>query len=450
LGLVLASLTWTGAAARAHEPNAVPTASQNAAQTGSLLIVRNADGETITLTPEEFREFPRCTVQAALPHTDQTANYEGVPLGAILQEAGVRLDSDPTAAGQSKPRPPLAYVLIEAADGYQAVFSLDEIFPELDGRQVLLADRVNGKPLDAKAAPYQVITAGSTRYGRWVRQVTRILVQPAGASPFAAPPLAPLAVPPGTAQRAGVYLVGTGPGDPELISVRAARILQQADAVFCFSWMKDELAAFTRPEIVEVLSPLLRGGEYCGADPEQYSGELRQRVVQTNQALGELKTRVKSLVDAGQTVAFADNGDPMLFSPWGWVPEHLAEFQPEVVPGISSFNAANAALARSVASLGTVTITSGVDLGQPDQDGRLAQTIVCFTHRRKLPELLPQFQQRYPADTPVAVVCDVSYPGEKVITGTLGTILDALGDQQLPHLYLLYVGDGIQAGACCR
>jgi precorrin-4 methylase len=194
----------------------------------------------------------------------------------------------------------------------------------------------------------------------------------------------------------------------------------------------------------------LRGGQYCGADPNEFSGDQRELVLQANQALEELRARVKSLVDAGKTVAFADNGDPMLFSPWGWVPEQLAEFQPVVVPGMSSFNAANAALQRNVASLGTVTITSGVDLGHPDENGRLAETIVCFTHRRKLPELLPELRQRYPADTPVAVVCAVSYPEQKVFQGTLGTILDVLGEAPLPHLYLLYVGDGIAQRACCR
>lgn len=50
----------------------------------------------------------------------------------------------------------------------------------------------------------------------------------------------------------------------------------------------------------------------------------------------------------------------------------------------------------------------------------------------------------------MGIVCDVSYPTEKVIHGTLGTILDVLGDRTLPHLYLLYVGDGLKEKACCQ
>jgi siroheme synthase len=412
--------------------------------------VGNETGKTIILSPGEFAELPRSTIRAKVPHTEETAEYEGILLAEILLEAGVRT-TDPSR--QAKKLPGIlrhAYVLVEAADGYQVVFSIPEVFPESPGREILLADRKNGKALDAKAGPYQVIVAGSSMFERWVRQVTRILVQPASASPFPSP--ATTAAKPIAAknQRGGVYLVGAGPGAPDLITVRATEVLRNADLVFCFSWMKDELASFVRPDLVEVASPALRGGQYCGRKPDEFTGELRDRVIHTNEELEKLKTRIGSLIEEGKTVVFADNGDPMIFSPWSWVPEHLAEFKPVVVPGLSSFNAANAALGRSVASLGSVTISSGIDMGSPDENGRLAGTVVFFTHRRKLPEILPKLQVRYPADTPVGVVCDVSYPPEKVHMGTLGTILGVLGDEKLPHLYLLYVGDGIKQGTCCR
>ena len=61
-----------------------------------------------------------------------------------------------------------AYVLIEAADGYRVVFSLAEVFPEPGGRNVVLVDRKNGEPLDAKTGPYQVVvpdTAQGTSAG---------------------------------------------------------------------------------------------------------------------------------------------------------------------------------------------------------------------------------------------------------------------------------------------
>jgi precorrin-4 methylase len=50
----------------------------------------------------------------------------------------------------------------------------------------------------------------------------------------------------------------------------------------------------------------------------------------------------------------------------------------------------------------------------------------------------------------VAIVCEASYPGEKVIRGTLGDIQQLLGDSPLPHLYLIYVGDALRERAYCR
>ena len=263
------------------------------------------------------------------------------------------------------------------------------------------------------------------------------------ASAFGPPSAAPQET--NGAQRAlgGVYLVGTGPGDPELISRKAARLLRKADLVFCYHWMKDELARFVRPGVVEVAPPLLQGGRYFRQNPEELSAEERERVARANEALAKLKARLAKLVAEGKTVAFADNGDPSLFSPWGWLPEQLAEFDLVVVPGISSFNAGNAALKQNVSCLGSVIISSGGELGTPDAAGRLAGTIVFFTHRTKLEQLLPEPESRYPADTPAAIVCDASYPTEKVIRGSLGNIFEVLAGEKLPHLYLFYVGDGL-------
>jgi precorrin-4 methylase len=134
----------------------------------------------------------------------------------------------------------------------------------------------------------------------------------------------------------------------------------------------------------------------------------------------------------------------MIFSPWAWIPEQLRAFSPVVVAGLSSFNAGNAAVQRSVADLGFVTLSSGTEIGSPDEHGRLSGTIVFFTHTTKLNDLLPRLRQQYPDDTPVAIVCQVSYPGEKVIHGTLGSVPEMVSDADLPHLYLVYVGDALK------
>jgi tungstate transport system substrate-binding protein len=413
---------------------------------GPVLIVGNETGETTVFSPKQFAELPRTTIQAKPAHSDQTATYEGVLFRELLKQAGVEVGGEPKPGKKPRRSSGAACVLVEASDGYQVVFAIQELFDDTPGHEVILADRRDGQPLDAKTGPYQVIVAGVRSHGRWVRQVTRILARPVSASPFGPPSQAPREPAPTPAVAPGVYLVGTGPGDPELISRKAADVLQSADLVFCYSWMKDELAPFVRPGVVEVASSQLRGGRSFRPRPGETSEEARERVARARQALAELKARIKKLVGEGKVVAFADNGDPSLFSPWGWLPEQLAELDLVVVPGISSFNAGNAALRQNVSCGGTVIISSGGELGTPDENGRLAGVIVFFTHRTKLDQLLPQLESRYPADTPVAIVCDVSYPNEKVVRGTLGSILDVLAGEKLPHLYLFYVGDGLAEG----
>jgi hypothetical protein len=136
--------------------------------------------------------------------------------------------------------------------------------------------------------------------------------------------------------------------------------------------------------------------------------------------------------------------DATMFSPWNWITVSFADLRPVVVPGISSLNAANAILGQGVVGVNSLTISSGDDLGTPGADGRLSGTVAFFTHRVKLEALVPRLRARYPADTPVVIVCDASYPTERMVRSDLGRVLDALREQKLPHLYLVYVGDALK------
>ena len=91
--------------------------------------------------------------------------FEGVPVFEILQRAGLKL-------GQDLRGPALAsYLLVQAADGYRAVFALPEIDPACTDRTILLADRRDGKPLPAQEGPLRIVVPGEKRHSRWVRLV---------------------------------------------------------------------------------------------------------------------------------------------------------------------------------------------------------------------------------------------------------------------------------------
>ena len=122
------------------------------------------------LTAPEFAQLPRQTVRAK-DHEGKEADFEGVPLVEVLKASGVKF-------GQDLRGPALAtYLIVEAADGYRAVFALPELDPAFSDRVILLADRRDGKPLAGKEGPLRVVVPGEKRHGRWVRQVIALKIR---------------------------------------------------------------------------------------------------------------------------------------------------------------------------------------------------------------------------------------------------------------------------------
>ncbi|MFY9673613.1 MAG: hypothetical protein WAK13_04130, partial [Terriglobales bacterium] len=110
-----------------------------AAQT---LIITTADGHATTLSSAQIAASAHVSIIADDHGTE--AKFEGVPLAAILSMAGVQL-------GDSLRGPRLAEViLVTAADGYKVAFALAEADPAFATRQIILADKRDGKPLGPK------------------------------------------------------------------------------------------------------------------------------------------------------------------------------------------------------------------------------------------------------------------------------------------------------------
>lgn len=106
--------------------------------------------------------MPTITVQASF-HDGRDATFEGVRIRDLLARAGV-----PT---QVQGPELLRFLIVEASDGYRALFSRTEIEPDFRADPPILAFREDGEPIAAKFGPLQVIVPDELRHVRWVRQV---------------------------------------------------------------------------------------------------------------------------------------------------------------------------------------------------------------------------------------------------------------------------------------
>lgn len=125
--------------------------------------------DPLTLSAAEVAKLPRQTVRAK-DHAGQEAEFTGVAVVDVLKRAGVKFGADLKGAALTQ------YLVVEASDGYRAVFSLAELDPACTDRVVLLTDRRDGKPLSSSEGPFQIVVPGEKRHARWVRQVKALKV----------------------------------------------------------------------------------------------------------------------------------------------------------------------------------------------------------------------------------------------------------------------------------
>ncbi|MGQ9573674.1 MAG: SAM-dependent methyltransferase [Thermoguttaceae bacterium] len=242
-----------------------------------------------------------------------------------------------------------------------------------------------------------------------------------------------------------LYLVGVGPGDPDLITLRALDVIKNAQVIFYTDGIREKFGP--QLEGKEVIGGYWRLFPYYGKDPSTLPEHERREAEALAQRRKEFITRVRQAVAQGKTVAILDHGDPLIYGPWAWCLEEFEDLKPVVVPGVSSFNAANAALRRCVTTAEqtkAVILTSTDWPGKTDTIEKLSahgSTMVVFTMRAKFQELIQKLSVNYPPDTPVAVVKYAGYQDrEEVIRGTLQSITAQVADQPLPFEYLIYVG----------
>ncbi len=198
-----------------------------------------------------------------------------------------------------------------------------------------------------------------------------------------------------------VYIVGAGPGDPDLLTVKALKILQQADViVFADSLVPKQILQDVRPD-----AEIVRTG---------------------NKTLEEIVPLMISRVRSQKSVVRLHSGDLSLYSAIHEQMQALAEAEIpfEVIPGISAFQAAAAKLGVELTVPGLVqtiilTRISGRASAVPESEelASLAahQASLClYLSARHVEDAQAKLLEHYPADTPVAVCFRIGWPDEQI------------------------------------
>jgi precorrin-4/cobalt-precorrin-4 C11-methyltransferase len=230
------------------------------------------------------------------------------------------------------------------------------------------------------------------------------------------------------------YFLGAGPGDPELLTLRAARLLAECPVVYVPTPFEQTFAAKLAGKTVLV--------------PFDYYFK-------------ELIDLVDIQLESGP-VAFLVPGDLTFYSPFQSLVDALGE-RAEVVPGVGTANAAAAFLKKTLdlpAVCNRAILASPRTLGDsPDAPsmGELAApgvTLLIYMNNLPLPELVSQLRAGYGRNVAIAILHRLGLPGEEVVRGTLDDIVAKVGARDFfnlagldrrPALTLVLVGESLDA-----
>lgn len=235
-----------------------------------------------------------------------------------------------------------------------------------------------------------------------------------------------------TAPKGEVYLVGAGPGDPELLTLKALRLMQQADVV-----IYDRL----------VSAPIL---ELCRRDAEKvYVGKARSNHSVPQEGINALLVKY---AQAGKRVCRLKGGDPFIFGRGGEEIQELfaAGIPFQVVPGITAASGCSAyagiPLTHRDYAQSVRFLTGHLKAGSPELPWRELvyenQTLVLYMGLVGLEHICQQLiahGQR--PDMPVALVSKGTTPEQKVVVGTLSNIASKIAEYQIHAPTLTIIGE---------
>ena len=338
-------------------------------------------------------------------------NFSGASLREVLSKAGMGQETD-------------SVILASAPDGYRALFSYGEVFLAPQGERIVVADRLEGRPIDENGR-FLLIPPDDLAADRTVKAVERIEVVSMAARPR-------------------IYVIGVGCADTSLITLEAISYMGKADV-------------FVAPEDISSRFGKYMGGKPILFDPlddlEPWFKKKKENAVLSDADVKEKLEKQRALhlegirgaLKEGKNVALLDWGDPTIFG--GWQHWLEAQFQGRitVVPGISAFNAANAMIVKNVGCNGAMVLSSPKGLiGNDDMIGTVAKrgdTLAIFMGLRDLKTLVPLLAKHYPVTAPVYIAYKAGYSNsERLVKTTLAEVVAVAEREKEQHLGVIYIG----------
>ncbi|PFE04156.1 uroporphyrinogen-III C-methyltransferase [Bacillus cereus] len=233
-----------------------------------------------------------------------------------------------------------------------------------------------------------------------------------------------------------VYIVGAGPGDPDLISVKGVKCIKQADVILYDRLVNKELLSYAKPNADLI---------YCGKLPNYHT--MKQETIHAF---------LVKYAKKGKIVTRLKGGDPFVFGRGGEEAEVLAKqgIPFEIVPGITAGIAASAYAGIPVthrdASASFAVVTGHRKDGAEEEVkwenlAKGVDTLAVYMGVSNLPYICEQLLKHgKEEDTPVAIVEWGTTSSQRTITGTLGTIVTIAGNEQIQNPSMIVIGEVVR------
>ena len=233
-------------------------------------------------------------------------------------------------------------------------------------------------------------------------------------------------------------LVGAGPGDPELLTIKALKAIQNATVLFVDDLVSSEIVAFAQAD-ARIVYVGKRGG--CKSTPQAFIEKL-----------------MLMAVSEGENVVRLKGGDPFIFGRGGEEVEHLqaAGIDVTVINGITAGLAAVTSLGVPLThrqhAHGVVFLTGHAKPGKLKTDwaalaataAQARLTLVIYMGVTGSQQIQDELLQGLPAHTPVAIIQNASLPAQRHAVTTLGSLRATIEQQQLQSPSVIVVGDVLQ------